>query len=230
MNVRRGLLRAAGLGLAGLAGCARPARIAAPAAPPLPASVRLGDRWRYAKINLYNGETVDLQEMHVVALEPLLRIAVSRRDGTALPEETYAAPWRVIQENVWEQTQVFDAPSPLLPDRLEPGSVEDWRGTYRMPQDSWRYAFSVRVKAHDWEDITVPAGRFEALRVSRRIAFAHPDLYRVGCQRQETLWYAPRVHRWVRREIDGACVLPGRPPARVREDRAAWVLLEYAPS
>ncbi|MEN9313815.1 MAG: hypothetical protein RIS35_208 [Pseudomonadota bacterium] len=230
MNGRRRLLIAAGLAAAGLAGCANPARIPPPAAAPLPPSVRIGDRWRYAKINLYNGETLAKQEMRVTALEPLLRIEVTDGNGAGLPPETYVRAWDVVQENVWEQIQVFGTPCPLLPRRLEPGSVEDWRGIYQVPGDSWRYTSSVRIEAHDWERVEAPAGVFDALRVSRRIAFVHQDFRRVGCQRLETLWYAPQVNRWVRREVDGSCVVPGRPPMRVREDRVAWVLLEHLPA
>ena len=61
--------------------------------------------------------------------------------------------------------------------------------------DDWLHYWSVRVDARDWERIQVPAGVFEVLRVTRRIAFRHADLHRVESVRNETLWYAPKVNR-----------------------------------
>lgn len=211
-------------GASGLAGCASPNRIPAPGEPPPPPVVRVGDRWRYARINRYNGLPLPDRQLRVTAVEPLIRVEVVDGDGHAFPEETYAGAWNVVQETVWEQLQVFTTPCPLLPRRLLPGAVEQWRGTYQVPGDSWHYASSVRVDAHEWERIEVPAGVFETLRITRRIAFVHPSFLRAASSRMETLWYAPAVNRWVRREIDGEYVIPGRPPMRGREDRVGWML------
>lgn len=213
-----------------MSGCANPARIPGPSTPAAPPSVRVGDRWRYAKIDLYRGRTLDEQTMRVAAVEPLLHVEVTGADGRRLTAELYLGPWNVVQETAWEQVQAFGSPCPLLPPRLEPGAVESWQGTWQTPEDSWHYRWSVRTVAHDWERVETPAGVFEALRVSRRIAFSHPDLRRTDCGRIETLWYAPKANRWVRREVDGACMLPGLPPTRLNEDRLAWVLLDHLPA
>lgn len=217
-------------GATGLSGCANPARIPAPVVPPPPPMVRVGDRWRYARINRYNGQPLPDLRMRVTAVEPLIRVEVSDGDGREFPAETYTGAWNVVQETVWEQAQVFDPPCPLLPQRLAPGEAGHWRGTYQVAGDSWRYAWSVRIDAHDWERIEVPAGVFEALRITRRIAFVHPSFLRAASSRMETLWYAPAVRRWVRRETDGEYVIPGRPPMRGREDRVGWVLVAYDPA
>lgn len=217
-------------GASGLAGCAKPILVSAPAAPPRPPAVRVGDRWRYAKVNLYNGEQLADQVMRVTAVEPRVRIEVSGSDDQDQPPEIYAGAWNVVQETVWDLVQVFNAPCPLLPRRLEPGAVEHWRGTYQVPGDGWHHAWSVRVQAHGWERVDVPAGRFEALRVTRLIAFQHQDLRRAESRRRETLWYAPQVNRWVRREIDGSHIIPGLPPMGVKEDRVGWVLVAHAPA
>lgn len=215
----------AAVGIIGLAGCANPQRIAAPPVPPPAPEVRVGDRWRYAVINLYNGVRIGEVAMRVVEVTPRLRVEVTDASGQALPPEIHASPWNVIQEPAYDQVQVFTEPCPLLPRVLEPGAREDWQGTYRVPGDDWLHYWSVRVDARDWERVRVPAGVFEALRVTRRIAFRHSDLHRVESVRNETLWYAPQVKRWVRREWTGSYRVPGYPPNRRGEDWVAWELL-----
>ena len=230
MTGRRGFVLAGAVltaGAAGLAGCANPARLPAPPAPPPLPSVRVGERWRYAKVNLYNGQTLAEQTMRVAAVEPLVRVEVVDGDGATLPPELHAGPWNLVQENVWDRVQVFSRPCPLLPRRLEPGATEDWRGTYQVPGDSWHHAWSVRIDAIAWERVEVPAGAFEALRILRRIAFDHQDLHRTRSRRVETLWYAPAVNRWVRRDIDGDYARRVVPPMRIGEDRVSWALIEH---
>jgi hypothetical protein len=60
------------------------------------------------------------------------------------------------------------------------------------------------MKAHAWEPITVPAGRFTALRFTNLINFGHSDVARTDSVRHETLWFAPEVGRWVARESRGS--------------------------
>ena len=59
------------------------------------------------------------------------------------------------------------------------------------------------MRAHNWEMITVPAGQFRALRFTNMINFTSGDFSRADSQRQETVWIAPEVGRWVARESTG---------------------------
>lgn len=231
---RRELLAGAAVAFgwaSGLAGCAAPAKVAAPSIPPPPPVPRVGDRWRYARVNLYNGLKLGESTMRVTALAPRLRIEVSDQPGDRVAEEVYADPWRVLHEPAYGLPMDFAAPCPLLPARLEPGAHERYSGLYSSPAiespGGRGYYWSVWVDARDWERLQVPAGSFDALRVTRRIAFTHPDFTRLDSVRTETLWYAPRVNRWVRREWTGHYRLHGFPPTRNREDWIAWELIEY---
>ena len=56
------------------------------------------------------------------------------------------------------------------------------------------------MKAEAWETITVPAGQFKALRFVNAIRFVNSDFGRTGSARQETVWFAPEVGRWVVRD------------------------------
>jgi len=223
------LAGAAALVSTGLAGCATAVRVAGPATPPPPPTVRVGDRWRYARTNLYNDTALPEQVMRVTAIAPQLRVEVTDGSGPQ-PAEVYADPWRVIQEPAYDMVQVFETPCPLLPARLEPGATERYAGRYRPAGDDTLRFWSTWVDAQQWERVQVPAGSFDALRVTRRIAFQHANTVRIDPRRVETLWYAPQVNRWVRRVWTGEYTLPGFPQPRLREDWVAWDLIEYAPA
>lgn len=217
---------------AALAGCAMPGAGIGPR-PPAPApQLRVGDRWRYERINRYNGERLGETTMRVVATAPQLRIAVGGAGvGPEGSEEVYAEPWRILQEPAYDLVQVFETPQPLLPSRLEAGAAERYAGRYRIAgADEWFY-WTAWVSAARWEEISVPAGRFEALRVERRIAFTHSDMWRMQSERNETLWYAPAANRWVQREWTGTYRRYSLP--RYGGMREEWVvsrLLEYVPA
>jgi len=227
---RRLLVGAGALSALGLSGCASPAADARPPAPQ--PQVRVGDQWRYAQVNRYNGLGLGETTMRVVAVTPLLRVAVS---GWGAPpegtEETYAGPWNVLQEPTYDVLQRFDTPQPLLPERLQPGAKVRYAGRYRVPGSNESFEWYAWADAIRWEQTSVPAGQFDTIRIERRISFRHSDLWHVRSERQETIWYAPVVNRWVRREWTGNYLRYGMERYfRLREDWIASQLVEYAPA
>lgn len=77
----------------------------------------------------------------------------------------------------------------------------------------------------------MPAGQFDALRIDRRIWFTHADTRRSQSMRTEQLWYAPAVHRWVRREWTGQYLgWPIRRGGPAREDWIVHELQAYSPA
>lgn len=70
--------------------------------------------------------------------------------------------------------------------------------TYATPYLEWRYT----VKAVGWEDVTVPAGRFKALRVTvtgERGKDPDPFWWPKQAMRfEQTFWYAPDTRRYVK--------------------------------
>lgn len=226
---RRQVLAGIGaLSVAGLAGCAAPAAITRPAA--AAPQVRVGDSWRYRQVNGYNGLELGETMMRVVTVAPELRVAVSGwgapEEGT---EEIHAGPWNVLQEPAYDMLQRFETPQPLLPAQLQAGAKVRYSGRYRVPGFEESFDWHAWADALRWEAITVPAGRFEALRIQRRIAFRHSDLWRVQCERLETLWYAPEANRWVRREWTGTYRRYSvERKLLLREDWIVSELVEYA--
>lgn len=218
-----------------LAGCAIGPAGGFAAAPPAPApshpvpapTVRIGDRWRYAEINRYNGSRTGVLTARVERVRPALRVSLTYADGRARDDEVYAHAWQVLVEPAYDQLQTFDAPMPLLPTPITAGAGVDTRARYQVPAASATFHWSQMLRAPTWERVRVPAGEFDCLRVERLIVFQHSDIFRLTPDRVDTLWYAPAVNRWARREWTGTYRISGRRPTTVREDWVAWELLDY---
>ncbi|MEI7447357.1 MAG: hypothetical protein WCK28_20895 [Burkholderiales bacterium] len=209
---RRALLAAA----AALPACAAVPGAAPPTGPvpsgTLPAPVaRVGDRWRYRIVDRYTDAWVDEPTWEVVEAGDLLRLKISPRRSTpshAL-EERFASPWVALTEVVFGSAYPFRDPVPIVPAPLEYGRLVSTATTYVDPAAPRPRRWSQQVRVGGWESVTVPAGRFDCLRIGRTIAYEDPDGGRNGATRSDTLWYAPAVHRWVQRELRGEYVSTG---------------------
>ena len=229
---RRVLRAAASAGGLAAAGCAAPDIVPGPPGPVPPPRVRRGDRWQYLEINLYNGEpTGEIACEAVEGGEPV-RIRRTRMDGRPLDDEFYGRPWQVQIEPHYPLTISLLAPMPLLPDRLEAGARRHDSTRYTVAGGSATYWWDQVLTAPRWERVRVPAGDFDCLRVERLINFEHPDRARAFSRRNDVLWYAPSVNRWVQRQWTGSFINKDSLPRHgaEREDWVRWVLVRYAPA
>ncbi len=235
----RGLLAGpawAGLALGALgAGCAGPSFVPPPpGADPLPVpSLRVGDRWRYRLVNLYNGGTIGETAVEVVAVSPEIRLSVDPGQGRPVLEERYADAWTVIAETIYDAPMVFESPMPVVPPGARAGQSIASRTRYRSEFASRPLDWAQRVRVVGWERVSVPAGTFDALRIEKIVdRFEHPDFFRYMPDRVDVLWYAPEVGRWVQRQWTGT-YMPGAPTGRMgraREERTRWALTGWQPA
>ena len=187
----------------------------------------LGHSWRYARYDGITGKIVDVQVDrisaidHTVEIESWSEAAPSDTEATSwgakwlhpfertasypsgLPSEVHE-PWGMITVDPhWDLVQVYKRPMPLWPTQLRPG----WRSlvnTQYQTAEATDMPWQQTMRAHAWESITVPAGQFMALRYTNLINFRHSDFSRTDAVRQETLWLAPEVGRWIARESRGS--------------------------
>jgi len=207
----------------------RPQFVTPPAGEIPIAPVRVGQRWRYQEINVYNGARSAEISAQVVETAPRLRVRLTRSDGRAQDDEIYSAPWNVVQEPFYDITQTFEQPLPLLPPQLSVGAQLSRSLRYRSTGASRRLYWGDWLVARGWEQLRLPAGEFLALRIERLINFEHQDIFRQEPRRYDTLWYAPSAGRWVQREWTGEYFMPGgRRRTPMREDWIRWELVEYA--
>jgi len=227
---RRSLLLAAA---AALPGCTLPG--AGPDRPvPMP-RLRVGDRWRYQVFDRHRDRLVETPIVEVAAIAPEIVLRVTGRGSAAAPDERYATPWTVLQETQYGLSMQFDEPVPLVPLPLPPGTGSTRVMSYTLPGETRGRRWSQRLSIDGWETVTVPAGRYDSLRISRVISFDHPDTGRNASTRTDRLWYAPDVNRWVRREWRGEYVsagMRGNPSEGIQatEDWLEWRLAAWLPS
>ncbi len=85
------------------------------------------------------------------------------------------------------------------------------------------------MRAEEWENVHVPAGQFRALRFVNMIDFRSTDFSREAAHRQEKLWFAPEVGRWVARECSGSYYIEDSSVDTPYDEPAyRWELLEWS--
>ncbi len=229
---RRALLGAAAV----LPACASGPPPADVPAGPLPApTVRVGDRWRYRLVEQLRGEWLDEPTWEVVETGPELRLTVTgRRDGPP-QQERFSQAWSVLEETLYGVSHAYETAVPMVPSGVQSGASARTATSWTEPGAPRRRRWSQQLWARRWESVQVPAGRFDCLRIERVIALEVPDAFRLNSTRTDTLWYAPRVNRWVQRELHGTYVSAGggraNPPEGEQgiEDRLLWQLTAYLP-
>jgi hypothetical protein len=237
-------------------GCAvrQPEEVAATSSPSIRQPV-VGQSWHYAKHDLFTRALLDSQVDRVAAVDgtveidstaeaakndngaksrwgaEFLRKYVVRRDTSSgdLPSEIQE-PWgMVLVDPHWAQVQVYEKPIPLWPAQLRPGWQTQIRTNYKTPLSQEGLAWDQTMKAHAWETISVPAGQFQTLRFTNLIKFRNGDVTRSDSVRQETVWFAPEVGRWVARESRGSYYVEDSLIVQpYNESGFRWELLEWS--
>jgi hypothetical protein len=213
----------------------------------------VGQSWRYAKRDYYTHAVIDDQIDSIAAVGRTIDIdsrseaakagAETATWGTAwlrkyiphreltdgpLPSEIQD-PWgKVLVDPHWGQVQVYETAIPLWPNQLVPGWKTHLNTKYKTPSNETGLPWDQTMAAHDWQMISVPAGQFRALRFTNLINFRSTDFARSASQRQETVWFAPEVGRWVARESSGTYYIDDSSVDTPYNDPGyRWELLEW---
>ena len=206
-------------------GCTVAGGVSAPDQNPRP-SVRgpkTGQWWRYSKRDAFTGKLDETQVERVTEVGDTITIERRREAGEEHrswgtrwlhPEKSTAGeellqaevqqPWgMILVDPHWDLMQVYRKPIPLWPTELRAGWWSRFNATFKTPLSAKENSWQQTMQAHAWEKIQVPAGEFLALRFTNRINFVHADFSRMDSVREETLWFAPEVGRWVSRRSSG---------------------------
>jgi hypothetical protein len=226
--------------------------IGAPASSTAVRPPMIGQTWRYAKHDLFTGALLDAQVDRVSAVDRTIDIA-SHTEGDAAPElqSNGANRWRkyfdrpktavdlpteiqsswgmVMVDPHWGRIQVYEPSIPLWPTTLQPGWQTRINAKYKSSEAASALPWNQTMKAEAWETITVPAGQFKVLRYVNVIRFVSSDPGRTDSVRQETVWFAPEVGRWVVRESRGSYYLDESvDDTQAVESSFRWELLSWA--
>jgi hypothetical protein len=119
---------------------------------------------------------------------------------------------------------------PLWPEQL----TSQWSGFYRtryqvLGYPDSTYYWGLNVSAVDWEQVSVPAGQFLTLKYQNVAPyFESNDIFRLASYRQEDMWFAPEIGRWVIRRGYGRYLLGGMYwNNALWEDYLEWELVSW---
>jgi len=222
--------------LASLAACISslpyPQDVAVPQPTPTPQMrpPKVGQEWVYQVRNIFNQEIVDTITERVVSVGNQVRIARSSAKSGELPDEIQS-PWGyVLQDPHWKPPQKFDQALPVWPEQLN----ARWSGFYRtryqvLGYPDATYYWGLNVNASEWGRVTVPAGSFVTLKYQNTAPFFQSyDIFRTANYREEDVWVAPEVGRWVIRRGYGRYLTAGMFWSNAYwEDYLEWELISW---
>ena len=191
---------------------------------------KIGQQWVYQVRNVFNQEIVDTVTETVVAVGNEVRIARSGQKAGPLPDEVQS-PWGyLLQDPHWSPPQVFQQALPAWPVQLNSAWSNFYRTRYQVvgrPDSS--FYWGLNIAAIQWERITVPAGSFRTLKYQNEAPyFESNDLFRTSNYREEDVWLAPEVGRWVIRRGYGRYLTAGVFWANAYwEDYLEWELISW---
>jgi hypothetical protein len=157
--------------------------------------VKVGDRWTSRTTNLLrpNAPAVTV-DSRVVSTGPDEIVLVSkRRDREGEVDSFWTSEWNAVAL----PTMTF---TPHLghfkfPLKVGASYVAAWEGIAKG--SGWRGKFEIQFKVTGWEDVTVPAGKFRALKLEGDGTYTRLDQAGGGWTRY-AYWYVPEVKRFAK--------------------------------
>ena len=169
--------------------------------------IRVGDAWKYRVTDRYTGlahavwvevTSVTPDRIHTRSTRSSLGAGPAASESGSL--DVWDRDWNPIAQGTIE----YKPPYPTLQFPLEPG--KQWRGRaqWRVTNGSGIMQHDVTARVAGWERVAVPAGTFEAMRVTRRGDFVESqtlNYYSAMGNISDEIWYAPALGQIVRKEI-----------------------------
>jgi len=201
-----------------------------PVLPPVVRAPKVGQEWVYQVRNVFNQEIIDTVTERVISVGNEIRIARSAVNAGQFPDEIQS-PWGfILQDSHWNPPQFFPKPIALWPEQLEVGWSQFYNTRYQVLayQDA-SYYWGLSMKGSAWQQMQSPAGTFLTIHYHNEIPnFASDDAFRMANYRQEDLWLAPEIGRWVIRRGYGRYLMSGDSWVTANwEDYLQWDLVSW---
>lgn len=169
--------------------------------------VKTGDSWRY-RVSTYqtNVPIVFPLDSRVNFVGPNVIITVETGNDGREYDSQFDSDWSISA--LGYQGQVFDPPIRFYKFPLQVGAEYPYAHEMVAQKGSpARIRAEGTVKVVGWEDVTVPAGKFRALKIEAKGSFQRLDTNFRGWQRFQQ-WYVPEVKRLVKSTFESG----GRAP------------------
>jgi hypothetical protein len=167
--------------------------------------IRAGDRWRYRVTDQYTNLAQSISIEVVTVTESRINARILQPDLDAAPPAAAEAigvwdrDWNPLSQGAIEYQPYY----PVLQFPLEPG--RRWSGGVQWYSGSGTLRHQLTMQAAGWERVTVPAGSFDAIRISARGHISETgsrNYYAQSGTVSSVIWYAPAIGQIVRKEID----------------------------
>ena len=189
---------------------------------------QVGQEWTYIKRNVFNGKNLGLVTERVASVGSTIVIQRSDDSGAQLPNEIQG-PWGMVQiDPEWPKLISFNPAIPLWPQELTATWNKQFNTKYSIGgYPDGKYGWQEYMSAHGWENISVPAGQFIALKFQTLINYESEDANKTDCIHKEVIWFAPQIGRWVAREVSGSYRIQGQLGVQLTEASYQWQLTSY---
>ena len=180
-------------------------------------TARVGDRWTYQESNAYNGTPIGKTDYRVLAGErDALRLEVVH--GKSRVTQTYPSRW--------SEFELVDGRRFVFP-------LDETKGDEVIainPETRESLAITVHERISGSEKIKVPAGEFDAFKISRNIYVDDAAWYKSQTRVRQSEWYTPSVAAAVKRESQASYrdLRRGRHDGLIEGDWTRWELVAYA--
>jgi len=214
------------------------------AADALPApSFRPGMGWTYEQREDITGRDMGWVRLDVVAVAPGEVTVNFTRSGEQKADERWDAfgNWQQVGSRGWDWLAQLGGRSkridfvpalPLYRFPLQPGA--SWAETVRAadPEGGRKIEIRLFAKALKWEEVTVPAGKFMALKIRRTLTPEESGEFRSRTIVTLLDWYSPQTAGSVRTLCDWEFQDTRRPRGDqlVKGGRVRWDLTGYTPA
>jgi hypothetical protein len=161
--------------------------------------VTAGDRWVYRLADWY-GQEGKAYEVKVTFASSRAIQAVSTLQATHAEIDTAWTPeWNAVTDL---RGGSFYPDSGLLHFPLHPGLRYTSEFKVKRPRDGFFGTLKLNVEVVGWEQVSVPAGTFRALKIEAPGVADAPDNFGGSSTVRYVIWYVPEVRRWVRWQFD----------------------------
>jgi hypothetical protein len=174
--------------------------------------VERGDCWSYKAKNYNNRGPIEDYETCITFVDAaknvMLGVITVKSDGREI-DTSSTLEWAYVTGG---SGQIFSQPARMLHFPLRVGdsyTVEyDVQAPLIVTEHLAKHKWNVKVVG--WEEVTVPAGTFHALKIEGEGSYQRLDR---GFTAKESFsrWYVPEVNRWVRSEYSDSKLRGGEP-------------------
>jgi hypothetical protein len=186
---------------AALAGCAT---TAGTPGPPAPAPVfRVGDRWVYQVADGFRVKSVWTETHEVTSLRGTgfeVRVTIAGGGADMTRVERWDAPGVMASGSVFDHTETRDFQQPAIIYRFPLTPGDSWTQNLRNlnPANQLVSTINRSVRVGGYQNVSVPAGAFDALALRILMSVDDNDPFRFPFQCNYELWYGPAVGAMVR--------------------------------